>query len=75
MSQQVADADAGVRQAELPRDKLDVVSAAGAAAPPAVAALTDDVVDDVLSASALQRRAPLQLHRRFIHHGDDPLWR
>lgn len=68
VSQQVADADPGVRQTQLPRHELDVVSTTGAATPPAVAAFTDDVVDEVFATAALQWWAPLQRHRGFIHH-------
>lgn len=71
VSQQVADVDAGVRQSQLTGDKLHVVPTAGAPAAPATAALADDVVDQVVPASALLRGAPLQPQRRLVHHGDD----
>lgn len=74
VSQQVADVDAAVGQSKLTGDKLHVVSAACAASSPAPAALTDDVVDHVISTSRLLWRTPLQLQRRLIHNRDDVLW-
>ncbi len=74
MSQEVADVDAGVGQSQLTRDKLHVVSTAGAAAPPTATALTYDVVDNILSATALLWWAPLQPQRCLVHNGDDVLW-
>lgn len=62
VGQQVADVDPGVGQAQLARQELNVVSAAGAAAAAAAAALADDVVDDVLPAAGVPRREPLQHH-------------
>lgn len=74
MSQEVADVDAGVGQAQLSWDELHVVPTAGAAAPSAATALTYDVVDYILSATDLLWRAPFQPQRGLIHYGDDILW-
>lgn len=73
VSKEVADVDTGVSQAQLTRNKLDIVSAPGAATPPAAAALTYDVVDHIFSATTLLRWVPLQPQRGLIHYGDDIL--
>lgn len=74
VSQEVTDVDWGVRQSQLTRDKLHVVSTAGAAPPPTATALTYDVVDNIFSSTTLVRWAPLQPQRGLIHYGDDVLW-
>lgn len=74
VSQQVADVDMGAGETQLTRHKLYVVTAAGAAAPPTATALTDDVVDHIITAAALLRRAPLEPQRRLIDDGEDVLW-
>lgn len=51
MGQQVTDVNAGLGQAQLAGRVLHVVSTAGAGTPARAAALADDVVDEILTAS------------------------
>ena len=74
MGQEVADVDLRIRQTELTWHELHVVAAAGAATTPGTTAFADDVVDDVLAATAFPRCSPLQPQRCLIHYGDDILW-
>jgi len=75
VGQQVADVDAGLRQAQLTGQELHVVAAARAAAAAAAAALADDVEDDVLAAPRVPGARPLQHHGGLVHAGDDGLRR
>lgn len=74
VSKEVTDVDTGVSQAQLTWNKLDIVSAPGAATPPTATALTYDVVDHIFSTTTLLRRVPLQPQWGLIHYGDDILW-
>lgn len=71
VSPEVADEDAGVSEAQLARDKVHVVVAAGAGAPVRAAFLAHDVVGDIVPAARLPRRVPLQDDGRLIDNGDD----
>lgn len=73
VGQQVADVDAGLRQAQLARRVLHVVPAAGAGAAARAAALTDDVVDEILAAPRVAGRGPLQHERGLVDTGDHGL--
>lgn len=75
VGQQVTDVDLGLCQAQLAGDELDIVPAACTASPAPSTALTDDVVDHVLAAPAIARRAPLQPQGCLVHDGDYTLGR
>lgn len=75
MGQQVTDVNAWLSQAQLARCVLHVVPAAGAGAPARATALADDVVDEVLSASRVAGRGPLQHEGGLIDTGNHSLGR
>ena len=60
MGQQVADVNARLGEAQLAGGVLHIVPATGAGAPARAAALADDVVDQVLAASRVPGRGPLE---------------
>lgn len=68
---QAADGHTAFGQAQLPRHKLHIVVAAGAAPAVGPALLTDDVVGHVIPPACLPRRVPLQNDGCLIDDGDD----
>lgn len=68
---QVADEDPGLRQPQLPGDKVHVVIAAGAGASVRPALLADDVVGDIVPTPCLSWRVPLQDDGCLVDDGDD----
>lgn len=76
VGQQVADEDAGLGQARLPRREFHVVVAVRAVRLPVCAALlANDVVDHVIAAARLTRWVPLKDDRSLVDDGDDVAWR
>jgi len=73
VGQQIADVDAGLRQAQLAWGELHVVPTTRARPTAGAAALADDVVHQVLPAPRVPRRGPLQHQRGLVYAGDDGL--
>lgn len=73
MGQQVTDVNARLGQAQLAGCVLHVVPAAGAGAPAGAAALADDVVDEILTASRVAGWGPLQHEGGLVDTGDHGL--
>lgn len=68
---QVADHHATLRQAQVARGNVHVVITPRAHAPLRKALLTDDVIQDVFTATQVTRLTPFQDQRCFVHTGDD----